>query len=1131
MTARPKNKRWIATTLCAFFWSYGLIARFTDFFITPRIEKIIYLCFAFLGCGVLVYFIFHELLPRSSGVMPRKNLVATFFTSVVIVAGCGAFFYQPPLFPEFHQLEITPYLPSGSSQENQSLIINVIQRVELRDGSSTIIAPDRMEIQGFQPLTNNSDSLEWNGDPNASIHFERLMQAGILIIFQSSPQSAPVRVLWDDHEKILDLKSLKEGSIQLYLEPGQDWRNTTQEIQLMLGVSLLTEFLGLVAFLFIITVLIFPRFFGGYGQFRGGEILVLSTFVFIVLTTLLPHIDPVASFSDPQLEMRVREVIRQPNGNIRLHKVLTIAQLDASTSEIYDLGGIEQLRNLSALNLNGNHISDITPLSALTKLRRLNLRDNYIHDILPLSNLTKLQSLNLGGNTNISSITPLASLTDLRSLNLRNVPVGSQVELLSRFTNLSRLNLRNANISDIAPLATLMASGALQSSLDIRDNPIPRQPADGYAALRHFWDAIPLRAPFSLPVFNTLPEPVFSHSGGFFPQPFSLSISSSIPQAAIHYTLDGSEPTPDSPIYTQPIPVSSRSGEPNILSNISTTSPFWRQPEGEVFKASVVRAALFLLDGSRSAVITHTFFVDHNMTSRYSLPIVSLVTDPDYFFDYDQGIYVMGRVWDKTYDPSVYPDFWQPANYNQRGGEWERPVSIEFFEPDGQRVLAQNGGVRIHGGTTRSYPQKTLRLYADDQYGQQDLFSVQLFPDLRDAVQEQPITSFKTLLLRNSGNDWRSSMLRDGFAQSLVSHTSLDIQAYRPAILFINGEYWGIYNLRERMDPDYLASHYQVSPEDVIILENYQTINQGTREDRQAFRDFYYSLASQEINDPQFYKQIQTQMDIENFIDYQVTEIYLGNTDWLTSNVRMWRYITDAYQPDAPYGQDGRWRWMLFDTDMSFAMNPDEGSSQFNSLREAIHPTPEDRAWGGYMLRTLMGNSDFRRQFINRFADQLNTSFQPDRVDAVLAEMQSVIAPEMPEHINRWRSIGDSIEIWQQNIAEMNVFSQKRPDHVRQHIIDYFNLDGLASITLKADSRMGHIRINSIDITAETPGVTDADNWSGVYFQGIPIFVTAIPKNGYQFAGWEGIDETAPRIQISLDQDIILKAFFEPAGE
>jgi uncharacterized repeat protein (TIGR02543 family) len=847
----------------------------------------------------------------------------------------------------------------------------------------------------------------------------------------------------------------------------------------------------------------------------------------LLLIPLAYAADPPVQFQDSHLEAAVREILNQPDGSIRQHKLLTIAKLDASSYEIVSLDGIQHLRNLASLNLRDNHITEITQISQLMRLRDLDLRGNAVIDIKPLATLTKLESLNLRDNP-VTNLSPLSKLTRLRELNLHGIPLGDKIALLQGFPNLNRLNIRNCAVTDISLLAELMDQGILQDNsssgthaeVDIRDNPIPRQPTDGYAPIRPFWENITNRVPFVLPVFNTLDAPSFSHIGGFYEEDFWLELSAQDPQASIYYTLDGSEPTLDSPLYNQPLRVSSRAGQPNELSAISTTSPFWEEPIGEVFKATVVRAKAFHPDGAHSAAVTHTFFVDKNMAEHYSPPIVSINADPDHFFDYDQGIYVMGRVYDESYGQEVR-NF--SANYWERGGQWERPMHIEFFDPSGRLFLAQDGGVRIHGATTRTYPQKSLRLYANNLYSQLDYFNYELFPGLHDSVQDNPITDFKTLVLRNSGNNWNLPMFRDAITQALVSHTSLDSLAYRPVIVFLNGEYWGIYNLRENLDAYYLASHYQIDPLQTVILENNGRLNNGEPGDETHYQAMLDYIRNNNIRNPEHYNYISTQMDIDNYIDYQISEIYAGNKNWPFDNIKFWRFKTDTYQPDAPYGQDGRRRWLLFDLDNTFGFGYGGWSKSFqdNQLLQAE---------SDFLFRSLIrGNSEFRRQFINRFADHLNTSFTPQRVISIIDEMQAAITPDMPEHIHRWRIMEDSMDVWEKNVDVMRIFARQRPDDVRQHILDYFDLTGTAIITLLTDSAKGHIRINSIDITTDTPGVMDTDEWSGTYFEGIPISLSAIPNPGYQFAGWEGIDQSDPDVDLILNENLTLTAKFIPA--
>ncbi|MCA9947681.1 MAG: CotH kinase family protein, partial [Anaerolineales bacterium] len=218
-----------------------------------------------------------------------------------------------------------------------------------------------------------------------------------------------------------------------------------------------------------------------------------------------------------------------------------------------------------------------------------------------------------------------------------------------------------------------------------------------------------------------------------------------------------------------------RVGDPNVLSTIRTTLPnvFWQEPANEIFKGTVVRAMVDKSGALASSAATQTYFVDPAANGRYSLPVISIATDADNLFDPEIGIYVPGNY----------------TNYAQSGIEWERPIHIEFYEADGTLGFAQNAGVRIHGSKSTIYHFKSLRIYARSEYGQ-DRIEYDLFPGWKN-------DEFERLILRNSGQDIYATMFRDAMAQSLVSHLSFDTQPYRPAIVFLNGEYWGVHNVRE----------------------------------------------------------------------------------------------------------------------------------------------------------------------------------------------------------------------------------------------------------------------------------------------------------------------------------------------
>ncbi len=1247
-----RKLRWLVAFFCAACWAYALVARFTSFFMAPRLEKIILLGAALFACSIFSTIIFFGPLSGiSSSIPPKEALKFTFFGALFTIALIQ--FIIPPLyFPENHTLEITPF----SISEDKSLTIISIQRIEMPSGEKRTIYPSQWALQGDWKADSDKDTVTLKSEPEAKLSFSQLMQAGIDIKFRTGPRQSQARIVWDGQEHVLDLFSPSIGTQSLVLPPPLDFQRADLTRKVLVGSAKAAEFVGLSTILCLAMILLLMF------TWRSVKTLIFGTAVLLILIPLANIADPSVQFQDPRLEEAIRDFLKQPDGMLHKHKLLTIAQLDASARGITSLEGIQMLPNLASLDLSNNLITDITQVSQLKHLRDLNLRANSISMITPLINLTKLEALNLRenpilnlsplsqlvglrkldlGGIQIDNITPISTLIDLRSLNLREnsiedislmgelihlrevdlrgnkvsdiaplmklthlehldlrdnsvtditplitmahmreldlrgnsvrditplaamvnlryldlqgnpvsdlstirklrdiedlnlsyIPLGDKISLLRDLTNLRRLSIRNCDVSDVSIISQLMTKGALQDDpvysilarVDIRDNPIPRKAVNGYASLRPFWKNISERIPFVLPADNTVNAPIFSQQGGFYEQAFWLTLSAQDPHAEIHYTLDGSEPTRDSPLYNQPMRIQSRTGEPNQISTFNTTSPRWIEPLGEVFKATVVRAKVFLLDGSHSETSTHTYFVDKDITGRFTLPVISLSTDQDYFFDYDQGIYVMGKVWDDENTHEVPTWQKQPANYHQRGGLWERPVHIEFFDSNGSRQLAQDGGVRIHGNWTRSFRQKTLRLIADDWYGEPDSFRYQFFPGLHDEVTGEPIMDFKKLLLRNSGNDWDYNMFADAMIQNLVSHTSLDVQAYRPVIMFFDGEYWGIHNLRERLDADYLAAHYHVAPDQVVILEKIGLLADGIPGDEAPYLNLVDYLGSHDLADLQVYTYAASQIDMENFIDYMITEIFIRNTDWPKTNIKFWRYKTDGFHPDAPYGQDGRWRWMLYDTEQGFGLLKEEPDSyKLNTLEDVLNQSGNSVT----LLPELIKNPEFRIQFINRFADHLNTTFESQRVINIIDKMQADIAPEMPEHIRRWRTMNDSMGVWQENVDRMRTFARERPEYMRQYIVETFELSGTATITLEADSAKGYIRINSLDIIAGTPGVKDVEKWSGIYFKGVPISISAIAKPGFKFESWDGVDQNKSEIQLILNNDQSLTANF-----
>ncbi|HDQ44185.1 MAG TPA: T9SS type A sorting domain-containing protein [bacterium] len=684
-----------------------------------------------------------------------------------------------------------------------------------------------------------------------------------------------------------------------------------------------------------------------------------------------------------------------------------------------------------------------------------------------------------------------------------------------------------------------------------------RQP-DGSEGWFFFREPTP-GAPNVTEAYREVLEPVtFSPPGGFYDTPlFQVALHHPDPGVTILYTIDGSEPHPDNldgktyqyknryrrnafdtdgtfsniayrtDVYEGPIGIRDRTIDPNRVSRRmatydNSTAPFYF-PSNPVFKGTVIRAMAVKEGTIPARTVTHTYFVTPQSRARYSHPVVSIVMQEADLFDYEAGIYVPGMVYDEWRSSNWgSPDGSTPANYNRRGVEWERRASFEIFE-EGTAFAAvrQDIGVRTHGGWSRSDPMKSLRLYARNEYGESRFFH-NIFPGL-------PYGEYNRLLLRNSGNDRQYTLFRDAAIQRVVGHMNFDVQAYRPAVVFLNGEYWGIHNFRERFDRHYLARVYGVDPDRVDLLEGNASVKEGSN---RHYEETIRYIEENRLADEEHYAYIRTRIDIDNFMDYQIAQIYSGNTDWPGNNIDFWRYQTDDYQPDAPSGHDGRWRWLMYDTDFGFGLygrNPN-----VNNIASATAPNGPswpNPPWSTLLLRRFLENESFRHAFINRFADQLNTAFHPDRVHAVIRDMADVLRPGIAEHIARWKQPGSEND-WDNQIDVMLQYTSDRPGFVREHIRRMFNIRGLVDLTVDiADPSMGKIRVNTLEIGPSTPGIGPHPfPWTGTYFQNIPVTLEARPFAGYVFSHWEGlpVPTPSPGIALRLTDATTVTAVFEP---
>jgi hypothetical protein len=555
-------------------------------------------------------------------------------------------------------------------------------------------------------------------------------------------------------------------------------------------------------------------------------------------------------------------------------------------------------------------------------------------------------------------------------------------------------------------------------------------------------------------------KPVFSIPGVFVSNPLKLKLTAPNPEDTIFYTFNGSSPTRKSLVY---------------------------KSEFSILTSSVIKARIIKTGYLPGEIVTNSYLM-----YRTKLPVVSLTMDSLDLWDYNTGIYVMGPN-AETSNPYFGANFWQ---------NWEKPCHFELMEKSGKRVVDMDAGVKIFGNWSRANAQKSMAIHCHKKYGA-EYMDYKIFSD-------RPFTQFYNLVMRDSGNDWNVSMLRDGLMCSLTIGLDFDQMAYQPSAIFLNGQYWGILNLREKIDENFLASNNGVNPNDVILLENDGSPINGTADD---WRKLYNFIDQNSLTVQSNYDQVASQIDINSFIDYFASEIFYANHDWPGNNIRYWKTTDPA----------SKWRWIMHDTD--FGMGGINSYAYSNSLAAATDPNGPgwpNPPWSTLILRKLFENKAFRDQFVNRFADLMNSTFLPTNVVKAIDEKSSAISGEISAHLKRWN--GGSLSDWQANIQVMRSFATGRPGYVFTHIKQKFGFQTQQIVTVNTDSIAGTIQMNSLKLTRFP--------WKGSYFPDVPVTLTAIPNAGYRFLRWEGVTTNSNKqtITVSPKANLQLTAIFESDG-
>ncbi len=488
--------------------------------------------------------------------------------------------------------------------------------------------------------------------------------------------------------------------------------------------------------------------------------------------------------------------------------------------------------------------------------------------------------------------------------------------------------------------------------------------------------------------------PSFGTAPGIYDGQIEITLSA--PEGeTVYYTLDCTTPTSSSRAYTGPIAAS----ENTVVRAVSVR-------EGYITNETVTGTFLFRSDG-----------VNH------SLPVVTLVTDPDNLWSEEKGIYAYGD----NYNPDleygeaiVTAQFWAGKSHPEL---WERPASLEVFDGAGKTVFSQNVGIRIAGSFGRGRAQKGFNIFARDEYGK-DRMEYPFFENL-------PYTEYKAVVLRAGGQDQSYSKIRDELATGLLQGTDVNIlyQAYKPYVLYLNGEYWGMYFMKEKRNRFFVAQHENTdNVTDMDVIKSNKTAFYGSVKD---WADLMTYLKSHDLNDASAYAHVEERVDLSSFTDYMICEIYSANSDpW---NIQYYKL------------PGGKWKWIYYDFCWSFGSSDGQYNHKTLSIRRLSDKPCSD------LFNELLAVPAWRDAFCRRFAELLKTVYAPERVNAYVDMLYGYVEPEIAREREKfngttWMGVKQpginvsSYDKFQSQIAIIREFAEKRPAAIKAQIQAEFGL-------------------------------------------------------------------------------------------
>ncbi|MGN0247472.1 MAG: CotH kinase family protein [Lachnospiraceae bacterium] len=619
--------------------------------------------------------------------------------------------------------------------------------------------------------------------------------------------------------------------------------------------------------------------------------------------------------------------------------------------------------------------------------------------------------------------------------------------------------------------------------------------------------------------YQDVPPPVFELPSGLYEEGTEIVLE--CPEGGkIYYTLDGTIPDRNSFVYDGPIILYDYSVNENIYSardDVAFKNALFDYtwiPQKNISKAMVINAVVYGKFGSRSENVRRTYFCKKEYNG---IPVLSLSVDPDDLFGYENGIYVKGKIFDKyceetnqTPDEVERNNKWgADSNMSQIDSTTVRKAFIEFFY-NGINMYSSDVNIKIHGGATRYFEQKSFNVYFNKT------LNYALFTDNISDVSGEEIQEYDSFIIRNWGNNYRRYIFMDPVIQELVKDREISVQSSTPCIVYLNGEYWGLYDLKEKYDAQYFKSHYNIDENDMILVKYQPTkdktgreVTIGTRESIQEWKDFENFVKSADFSKESDYSRLCEMLDINSFIDNFALHVYTENIDFPLNNCGYWKTLTVN---DELY-HDGKWRMILYDldTDLRFP-------NYYNSIEIFKN--------NSLLFEKLLENDEFVELFLLRLCDMSNVDFDKEKVTKVVEEYKELCQPYISEYYDRYGFDNGQVEYTESDKADYYDFSCNSIisffENQKQYMHNYLISEGLATgeirtIELFGEELNGLMQINSSYIRLDETG------WEGQYFSNLPITLTyqSDDENAlvYWYDEYDNLLAVGQTYQTYLDQD------------